>query len=305
MNKILLIDGNSIFYRAYYGSAFSGKILTSSKGIPVNGINTFFSMILKQMKGKNYTHVFVAFDAGKKTKRHEKLETYKSGRSKMPEELKIQFPIIKKMLDALKISRKEIDLIEADDIIATLSKFFSINDNQIHIFSSDKDLYQLVDERISIIAPKNGSLPNVIISEKNFIEVMEISQEKIIDFKGISGDSSDSLPGIKGVGEKGAIKLLNKYHNLENIYKNIDDLTPSLKQKFIDSKEIAFLCKELATLDINVKLDLTLNDLKLPKNISEEFYSFLEELELKKLKIRFKKLELIFKENKPFSNLIY
>ncbi|MCK5866992.1 MAG: hypothetical protein KAG14_01195 [Mycoplasmataceae bacterium] len=285
MDKLLLIDGNSLTYRAYFGSAFGPQgILTTSNGTPVNAVLTLYRMINKAINQYKPTKILIAFDAGSKTKRHEKLKTYKGGRSKTPDELIQQFPIVKEMITLMGIKHHEIPLIEADDIIATLAKRH--NDKaHVTVHSSDKDLLQLVDENIDISLPQNRGAPNIIVTIKNFFDKYGYTPEQVKDIKGIVGDPSDNLPGVKGIGEKGAIKLINEYGTLENIYENIDKYTESVSNKLKTSKDIAYLCKELATLEFDIQLPYSYEDLDFKNVISEELNEFFRKYELNSLVI--------------------
>ena len=290
MDKILLIDGNSIVYRAFYGSAYGpAGIMTNSKGFPVNAISTFNRMITKSISMYEPSHVFVAFDAGKQTFRHEKLESYKGGRQSTPPELIQQFPEVKKMLGLMGIKSYEIKNIEADDIIGTLSKNFS-EFSEVLVLSSDKDLHQLVKERVTVIAPQNGPKPDKILNITNFFIETGMYPIQVPDFKGIVGDASDNLPGVKGIGLKGAIKLLDQYDTLEGVYENMGDLTPKMQEKLVESKEMAFLCKELATLKFDVEVPYTFDEMKWNNDVSTELIDFFRDHEIHSLVNRYSKM---------------
>ena len=285
MDRLLLIDGNSIVYRAYYGSAFNG-LLTNSKGFPVNAILTFNRMLTRTLDEYKPTHILIAFDAGKKTNRHDKLNSYKGGRSETPEELIKQFPAIKEMTQLMGINVHQIDGIEADDIIATLAKKHK-DKMEVLIFSSDKDLYQLVDKGVSIISPQNGSIPNKIIRIEDFYETIGYNPSQVPDIKGIVGDPSDNLPGIKGIGIKGALKLIEEYKSLECIYDNIDKIKGAMQSKLINDEKIARLCKELAILEYDVEIPFTIEDLKYKWKVSKKLIEFYKKYELNSLVKRY------------------
>ena len=292
MKKILLIDGNSLVYRAFYGSAYGPRgILTNSQGVPVNAILVFNKMISKAIYKYGPTHLFVAFDSSKKTKRHDKLPSYKGGRKPTPIELIKQFPLIKEMLDKMGIKRYELFEVEADDIIASLAKKFH-HDNEIYILSSDKDLYQLVDERIKIIVPQNGNKEDKIIEIKDFYEKMNYYPRQVTDMKALLGDASDNLPGVKGIGEKGAIKLLKEFNTLECVYDNLENHSDSYKSKLLASKEIAFLCKEIATLDYEVPIPFKIDDIMFREKTTPELINFFRELEINSLVEKYSKMEI-------------
>ncbi len=294
MDKILLVDGNSLVYRAFFGSAYGpAGILTNSKGFPVNAISTFNRMLSKSIGIYEPTHVFVAFDAGKKTFRHEKLESYKAGRSATPPELIQQFPKVKEMLTLMGIRNYELANIEADDLIATLAKKYS-SDAEIVVLSSDKDLHQLVMKNVMCAAPQNRGNPDKLLYMANFEVETGIRPDQVPDMKGLVGDPSDNLPGVKGIGLKGAIKLLNDYQTLDKIYENKADLTDSMIQKLDESKDIAFLCKELATLKYDVEIPFEMKDFIWNNETTEELLNFFKELEINSL---VKKYSLEIKKN--------
>lgn len=284
----LLIDGNSLMYRAYYGSAYSpAGVLKNSKGQAVNAVLTFNKMIERIIKAYPANNILIAFDAGKKTRRHEKLESYKAGRASTPPELITQFPIAKEMLDLMGIKRFEMQGIEADDIIATAAFKLASEGRQAMIVSSDRDLFQMVSDKITIIVPQNGAKPDLIMTPENFVEVYGVLPHQVADLKGIMGDTSDNLEGVKGIGEKGAMKLIADHGSLEGIYENIASLTPSVQQKLNDSREMAFLCKELATLDRHVELPFDLVETAYKGEVSEELIEFFKLHELNSLVKRY------------------
>ena len=283
MKNILLIDGNSITYRAYYATANSPQgILTNSKGEPVNAILVLNRIIKKAIENYKPTHILIAFDAGSETFRHEEMPDYKSGRSKTPEELLFQIPIVKEMIDLMGIKHFELNLIEADDIIATIAlKYY--DEYKINILSSDKDLLQLVSKNINIIQPQNNNKEDKIINLDNFEKINGHKPSQVVDFKGLVGDSSDSLPGVKGLGPKTANKLLEKFQNLEKIYENLENLNDSLKSKLIEDKEMAKKCKKLATLKFDVKIPYQIDDLEFKNVTVPKLIDFYKKYELSSL----------------------
>jgi DNA polymerase-1 len=283
MNNILLIDGNSLTYRAYYGTANSPQgLLKTSFGQPTNAVITLNRILQKAIHTYKPTHILVAFDFGSKTFRHKEMKEYKSGRSKTPEELLTQIPIVKEMIQLMGIKYFELKLIEADDIIATIAKKYEEN-IKINIISSDKDLLQLVSKNINVIQPQNGNKKDKIINLNNFNKINGHNPKQVTDFKGLVGDSSDNLPGVKGLGPKGANKLLLKYKTLENIYQNIDLIVGALKEKLIQNKEIAFKCKKIATLKTDVDISYEINDLFFKYKATEKLINFYKKYEFKSL----------------------
>ena len=304
MDKLLLIDGNSLTYRAYFASAFSTEgILRTKNGAAINAVLTLNMMLNKLFRLYKPTHILVAFDAGKKTFRHNKLSSYKGGRNKTPLDLISQFTIIKEMLDKWGIKHFEKNEIEADDIIATLANKFK-NDLKISIISSDKDLLQLVQKNVEMIIPQNGRKPNKVINNLNFFELIGYRADQVIDIKGLAGDASDNLPGVRGIGEKGAIKLLANYDTLEGIYEHLEEHSKGIKEKLISSKDIAFLCKEIATLFYKVDIPFSLSDLSFNGVINQDLIDFFKQYELNSLVARFE--SEIEQENSQlsFDNLV-
>lgn len=283
MSKLLLIDGNSLTYRAYYGSAYSPRgILKTSDGTAVNAVLTLNRMLIKAFKQYEPTHVLIAFDAGPKTVRHDKLDSYKAGRQKTPDELIQQFPLVKEMIAKMGIKHYELDQIEADDIIASLADKYA-STSEVVVMSSDKDLFQLVQENVSIAVPQNGAKPNDSIVISEFFERFGYNPDQVKDMKGLVGDSSDNLPGVKGMGPKGALKLIQEYKTLEGIYENIDKITGATKDKLIASKDMALLCKDLATLIYDIEVPYEFEEMKYDGSISEGLISFFEKYELNSL----------------------
>ena len=228
MEKLMIVDGNSLLFRAYYATAY-GQMMKTSTGIPTNAVFAFAGMFLKALEIIEPTHVVVAFDAGKHTFRHELYPDYKGGRKECPEELVPQFKLVRDMLEAWPIKWLEIPDIEADDIIGTLSKKYP--DVETHILSSDHDLLQLIDDSTSVWMIRKGMKEIDQMTTQALKEQMGIEPLQIIELKGLMGDSSDNIPGIPGVGEKTALKLLADYHDVENLLAHTDELKGKLKEK--------------------------------------------------------------------------
>ena len=263
MKKIILIDGNSLMFRSYYATAYKGtsNLMKNKEGVYTNAVFAFCNMFNKLVDSK-IEYAFVAFDAGKKTFRHQQYDEYKAGRKPLPDELRMQIPLIKDFLDIIKVKRLESLDYEADDLIATCATLCKDEFDEILVVTGDKDLLQLVGGNVKVALTKKGVGDLEIYDEDNFYEKMSFYPNQLIDYKGIVGDTSDNLPGIKGIGEKTAIKLLNEYNSLENIYNNIDKLTGKAKTLFIENKETAEKCKYLATLELHADIDLKINDLR-------------------------------------------
>ena len=285
MKKIVMVDGNNLLFRSYYATAYTGNFMKNSKGFPTNALFGFANMMNKIISEEKPEYIIVAFDKGK-TFRHDKYDFYKDGRSETPDELKIQFPKAKEMLDCMGIKYYEIDNYEADDIIGTFSKYCDIPDDDYEglIISSDKDLLQLITSQVEIKLLKSKDY--IRYNLDSFKEEWGIDPINIIDLKALMGDSSDNIPGVKGIGEKTALKLLHEYKTLDGIYLNIDNIKGSVHDKLINDKENAYMSYEIATIYKDVPLEININDIiyngpneKL-KDIYEEleFYSFLKNI---------------------------
>lgn len=283
MKKVILVDGNNLLFRSYYATAYSGTIMRNKDGFPTNGLYGLVNMLNKIIKEENPEYMIVAFDKGK-TFRHDKYKEYKDGRNATPEELKMQFKVAKELVPLMGIKCFEIDNYEADDIIGTYSKLIEENDDFIGtIVSSDKDLLQLISDQIDVKLLKQKDY--IRMDKKVFEETYGIEPINMIDLKGLMGDPSDNIPGVKGVGEKTALKLLQEYKTIENVYDNIDNIKGSLYHKLLDDKKSAFMSKDIATIYKDVPVEYSLEELKYngpdKEKLKEmysnlEFYSFLK-----------------------------
>ncbi len=291
MKKIIMIDGNNLMFRSYYATAYNGNFMNNSKGFPTNALFGFAGMINKIINEETPEYIIVAFDKGK-TFRHEQYEGYKDGRVETPDELKKQFPKAKELLTAMGIKYYEIDGYEADDIIGTFAKFCDEDKDFIGtIVSSDKDLLQLISSDVDIKLLKQKDY--IRYNEKTFEEAYGIKPIRVIDLKALMGDSSDNIPGVKGVGEKTALKLLHEYKTLDNIYENADNIKGKLGEKIRNDKENAYKSYYLATIVKDVPLEITIEDTKYKGENEEELNKIYEDLEfysfLKKKKDKPKK----------------
>lgn len=281
MNKIILVDGNNLLFRSFYATAYQGVIMKNSKGFPTNALYGFINMMHKIVEEEAPSYIMVAFDKGK-TFRHDKYVDYKAGRSEMPDELRLQFPKAKEVLDALGIKHFEIDNYEADDIIGTLSlEVENRNDFVATIISSDKDLLQLVSDKIVMKLLKQSG--HIMMTKEEFEKTYQVPPIRMIDLKALMGDASDHIPGVKGIGEKTAINLLSKFESLDNLYNHIDEVTGKTKEKLQNDKDSAYMSYDLATIYREVPLDFTLEDCKYTRENTEEFKSLLEEFEFHSL----------------------
>lgn len=278
--KLLLLDGNSLAYRAF----FALPLLTNDSGIHTNAVYGFTTMLQRILEEEQPTKILVAFDAGKTTFRHETFTEYKGGRQKTPPELSEQFPYIRKLIDAYGIKRYELELYEADDIIGTLAKEASSQNMDVIVVSGDRDLTQLATEQVTVYITKKG----ITEIEKNtpaFIaEKYGLTPGQIIDMKGLMGDSSDNIPGVPGVGEKTAVKLLKEHGSVESLYAAMDTLKASkMKEKLVANEEQALMSKKLATIFTEAPIEITLADLVYNGPNEEELISVWRELGFKSL----------------------
>lgn len=289
MKKIILVDGNNLMFRSYYATAYTGNLMKNSKGKPTNALYGFINMINKIIEEEKPTYMAVAFDVGKNF-RHDKYNQYKSGRQETPSELKEQLKEAPLLLEAMGIKHYEVPNYEADDIIGTISNMALINPNFIAtIVSSDKDLLQLINKEVEVKLLKSKDY--IRYDENTFKADYGIEPITMIDLKALMGDPSDNVPGVKGIGEKTALKLLQEYKTLENIYNNINNIKGSLHDKLVSGKESAFFSKEICTIYLNVPINEKIEDMiylgptdKLAALYEElEFYSFLKKIPRKEI----------------------
>ncbi|MGY3186708.1 DNA polymerase I [Lysinibacillus sp. TE18511] len=278
--KLLLLDGNSLAYRAF----FALPLLTNDSGIHTNAVYGFTTMLQRILEEEQPTKILVAFDAGKTTFRHETFTEYKGGRQKTPPELSEQFPYIRKLIDAYGIKRYELELYEADDIIGTLAKEASSQDMDVIIVSGDRDLTQLATEQVTVYITKKG----ITEIEKNTPDFIEekygLTPQQIIDMKGLMGDASDNIPGVPGVGEKTAVKLLKEHGSVEALYAAMDAVKASkMKEKLVANEEQALMSKKLATIFTEAPIAITLSDLAYNGPDEEELMNVWRELGFKSL----------------------
>ena len=294
MKKVILIDGNNLLFRSYYATAYKGSLLRNSKGFPTNALYSFINMLNKIITEENPLYMAIAFDKGK-TFRHEMYDDYKKGRKETPLELKQQFPVAKEIAKAMGIPCFEIDDYEADDIIGTFAKEVDKREDFVStIISSDKDLLQLISDDNEVKLLKMNDF--IRLDKQAFIDMYGFTPEKITDLKGLMGDSSDNIPGVKGIGEKGALNLIRKYGTLENLYDHIEEIKGKTKEKLIENKDDAFFSKKLATIYKDVPIDQDLDKISY-KGITPKLVPLLKEYEffslLKKLNIKEEEEETI------------
>lgn len=287
MDKIILLDGNSLSYRAYYAM----PALKNKKGLYTNSVYGFTLMLEKILEDTKPKYALVAFDKGKETFRHKSYEAYKGTRDKTPSELVEQFGYVRELLDSFGIKYEEHLDYEADDIIGSYAKIAEKAGLEVIIVSGDKDLTQLASDNITVYYTKRGVTEIDYYTPEFINEKYGLTPQQIIDMKGLMGDKSDNIPGIPGVGEKTAIKLLNEYETVENVLENIDNISgKKLKERLTEGKEDAILSKKLATIFTDVPVDNKIEDLTFKENREKkkelfeklEFVSFLRKLSQEK-----------------------
>ena len=259
MKRLLILDSNSLMNRAFYAL----PPLTNDDGVNTNAIYGFTNMLFKMKDEINPDNIIATFDKKSPTFRHKEYSEYKAGRKKMPPELGEQFPIIKELLKYMGIKTFEIDGFEADDIIGTISKFGEENDMEVYIVTGDKDALQLASEKTKVVITKKGVTETAIYDYKAFMDEFEITPTQFIDVKGLMGDKSDNIPGVPGVGEKTAFKLIKEYGTLEDVLKHIPEISgKKLKENLENNMEQAIFSKKLATIMREVPLDINLSDIE-------------------------------------------
>ncbi|HRK75704.1 MAG TPA: DNA polymerase I [Streptococcus parasuis] len=286
-NKLLLIDGSSVAFRAFFALYHQIDRFKSPTGLHTNAIYGFNLMLDHMMKRIEPTHILVAFDAGKTTFRTEMFADYKAGRAKTPDEFREQFPFIRQMLDAMGIKHYELSQYEADDIIGTLDKMAERTDIpfDVTIVSGDKDLIQLTDENTVVEISKKGVADFEEFTPAYLMEKMGITPTQFIDLKALMGDKSDNIPGVTKIGEKTGLKLLTEFGSLEGIYEHIDSMKASkMKENLIADKEKAFLSRTLATIDTQAPIEIGLDDIVYQGPRIEELGQFYDDMGFKQLR---------------------
>jgi len=277
MEKVILVDGNNLMFRSFYATLYSGSIMTNKEGFPTNALYGFVNMLNKIISEEEPKYIMVAFDIGK-TFRHEKYDYYKGKRDETPDDLKKQFPIAKKILNAMGIKYFELEGYEADDIIGTFSKKVDENKDFIAtIISSDKDLLQLIsdDVEVKLLKPKDY----IRMNKKTFMETYGLEPIKMIDLKSLMGDASDNIPGVKGIGEKTAIKLLQEYGSLDGVYENIDLIKGSVHDKLVTDKDNAYMSYDIATIYKEVPIDTNFENIRYTGETTEELIEIFNDLD--------------------------
>lgn len=280
--KVLLVDGNALYFKAFWGSYIrikDGAGPRLADGTPVNALATFAFMVMNLKERFSSEKILIAFDErGGHTHRHQ-YDFYKAGRKEQPQELYSQIPLVKEFLDHYGVkwhSKKEL---EADDIIGILSRVSVVNGYEVDIITTDKDLLQLVDHEVRVHISKSGVTDMELYSMENFREkFFNLEPRHIVEFKGVAGDSSDNLAGIKGIGEKTAVKLILEHDSMECIIDNMDSYTPGLKSKIQEGKDMGLLCRELAKILTEGDVQITLDELDVQRPDFESLERFFAEM---------------------------
>jgi DNA polymerase I len=257
--RLIILDGHSLMNRAFYAL----PPLTNAEGLHTNALYGFTGMLFKMKEEIKPDYIVCTFDRKAPTFRHEEYKEYKAGRKKMPSELGEQFPVLKELLNLLAIDVFEIDGFEADDLIGTLSKFAEEKGIEVYIVTGDRDALQLASDDIKVVITKKGMSEKEIYDHNRMVEDFGVTPTQFIDVKGLMGDSSDNIPGVPGIGEKTAYKLIQQYGSVENVLQNIESISGSkIKQNLMDFSEQAIFSKKLATIITNVPVDIDLNSIK-------------------------------------------
>lgn len=299
--KILLIDGNSMANRAFY--ATMGRMMKTPTGISTNAVYGFFQIMFKTIEEENPDKIIVAFDISSSEKRTKIFSEYKAGRHKTPEDLTMQFPIIKELLRMMNIPIVQKDGIEADDILGAIAKKEGKKGNKIIILTGDRDYFQLVDMNVNIRYPKTimGKTEYIIYDNYKINEEYGLTPEKLIEVKALMGDASDNIPGVKGIGEKTALKLIIQFENLEKIYEYIEnsdgkEIAKATLNKLIQDKEMAYISRDLGRIDIEYDyekdLGINIDSIRYTDWRTEEAFSYLKKISFNKFLDKFKDVEI-------------
>ncbi len=302
MDKLIVIDGNSIVNRAFYG-IMGNKMLQTADGTYTNAVYGFLAIMFKEIEEINPNYIAVAFDLKAPTARHLMYEGYKATRKGMPEELAKQMPILKKVLSSMNIDIIEMEGYEADDILGTLARKGEEKKIEVILLTGDRDSFQLATDNVKIYIPrtKAGKTETEIFDKAKVIETYGVDPIQMIEVKGLMGDTSDNIPGVPGIGEKTALSIIKEYGNIDNLYEKIETNTDSLKgkqrEKIADNKELAILSRTLGTINVNVPIEKEIEDLKVKEWNKKEVLSIFEELRFNRYIERFN-----LKEQKDIKN---
>ncbi|EGZ31579.1 5'-3' exonuclease [Malacoplasma iowae] len=278
MKKALIIDGNSLMFRAYYGTINQVDFFIKNNVFPTNAIKTMMLIIYKILETNKYDYAVIAFDHKEKNFRKEEFEEYKANRAKTPDLLIKQIPIIQDIMPYFGFNVFCVPGIEADDIVGSSAKLLSESGINCDVYTSDKDILQLVNKNVNVIHFKKGISETITYTNENFENLNDgLKPSQIPDYKGIAGDSSDNLPGIKGIGHKTAIDLLKRFGTLEKIIENLDFIeSKSIKSKISENKDIGIKCKKLATILLDYFDNKPLSDLEMKNKNQQKLKEIIE-----------------------------
>jgi 5'-3' exonuclease len=281
--SVMLVDGMALLFRAYFATSFSGYIMKTSTGVPTNAIHGFVKYFWDAVQTFKPTHVVCCWDMGSKTFRTDLYTEYKANRDAPPEELIPQFDLVKEVVTSFGVPNVGLVGYEADDCIGTLAQFYANEkDTEVQILTGDHDSLQLLSDRIQVLIMKKGMSNYAVYTPEMLMEEKGITPEQLIDLKGLMGDSSDNYPGVKGIGEKTALKLLHEYQSIEGILENLSSLTPAIRKKIEADVDMLHLSRDLARIRCDVPVECQLEECGWamnPKRVIQQF----EELEFKGL----------------------
>jgi DNA polymerase I len=287
--KFIIIDALALAYKAYF--AFISRPLTTSSGEPTSAVYGFLTQVLKVLEDHKPGYIAVAFDSKEKTFRHERYESYKSSRDKMPDDMIPQIVRIKSIIESLNIPYYILPGYEADDIVGTAVKLAEKRGLDSFAVTPDKDYFQLVTDKVKVIRPGKSTNEAIIYDKQKVLDELGFEPKYMVDYLALVGDSSDDIPGVRGIGPKGAVPLIQKYGTIEKIYEHIDEIEKTgIKNKLIENKENAFLSKELATIHCEVSLDFDFDKAKISEPDFEKVKEIFLELEFNNLLTRLMKI---------------
>lgn len=303
MSKLIVVDGNSIVNRAFYG-IMGSKMLQTADGTYTNAVYGFLAILFKELDEVKPDYIAVAFDLKAPTARHKMYDGYKANRKGMPEELAAQMPILKDVLRAMNITIIEKEGYEADDVLGTLSRIGENSGLDVVLLTGDRDSFQLATDKVSIYIPrtKAGKTETEIFNRDKVLEVYGVEPKQMIEVKGLQGDTSDNIPGVPGIGEKTALSLVKKYGTIDHLYEcvenNTDDLKGKQREKIAENKELAMLSKTLGTINLETPIEKSIDDLKMKKWNKSEVYKIFKELKFNRYIDRFNlKEEIVENDN--------
>ncbi|MBN6888518.1 5'-3' exonuclease [Cytobacillus horneckiae] len=274
-SKLLLVDGMALLFRAYFATAVTGQFMINSKGVPTNGVYGFVKHFLTAVNHFQPTHVAVCWDMGSKTFRTDMYDGYKSNRPEAPIELVPQFDLVKEVVECFDIPNIGLQGYEADDCIGTIAKAMK-HETEVMILTGDQDILQLLEDNISVILLKKGFGNYFVHTQHTFFEEKGITPTQMIDLKAFMGDTSDNYPGVKGIGEKTALKLLQTYEHIEGVLENIEQLTKGQKTKIEQDLDMLHLSRQLAEIKCDVPVTCSLSDSIFNMNIDKVMKKFTE-----------------------------